>query len=159
MKRNQLILGVVALVVVAGASFYAGSAYAKSKTQQRGQFATTFPGGAGNTGFGARGGGVRGPGGGFTTGSIVSSSNGSISIKQQNGSSTEIVLLSPTTQILKQASGTTADLTTGTDVVVTGTTNSDGSLTATSVQIRPAGSGFTGGRTGGAAAGATTQAQ
>jgi hypothetical protein len=137
MKRNQVISGVVVLVVVAGGSFYAGSAYAKSQTPARGQFATTFQGGAGGAGFNRLGRAV-GAGGGFTAGAIVSSANGSISIKQQNGSSTEIVLLSPTTQILKQAPGSASDLTTGTEVIVTGTTNSDGSLTATSVQIRPA---------------------
>lgn len=41
---------------------------------------------------------------------------------------------------LKTETGSKADLTTGTNVLVTGTPNADGSLTANMVQIRPAGS-------------------
>jgi len=126
------------LIIIAGGAFYGGIAYAKSSTPARGTFAA---GGAGGANFAGRGGfGRTGSGsGGFTTGQIVSASNGSISIQQQNGSSTEIVLVSPATQILKTTSGTAADLTTGTNVVITGTSNSDGSMSATSIQIRPAG--------------------
>ena len=122
------------LIVVAGGSFYAGKSMASTATPA-GARGAGFAGGA--AGFPGRIGGARTTGAGFTGGTIVSSANGSISIKQQNGSSTEIILLSPTTQILKTSVGTTADLTTGTTVAVNGTTNSDGSLTATSVQIRP----------------------
>jgi hypothetical protein len=143
MKRNQVIGAVIILVVVAGGSFYAGKSMA-SAAPARGQFGAGFAAGTGGAngtaGFAGRGAaGTRGgAAGGFTSGTIISSANGSISIQQQNGSSTEIVLLSPTTMILKQTSGTAADLTTGTSVTVTGTANSDGSMTATSVQIRPA---------------------
>ncbi len=140
MKRNQIIGGVILLIIVAGGSFYAGTSYAKSKAPARGQFGAGFTAGTGGTaGFAGRTGARGGAAGGFTGGTIVSTSNGSISIQEQNGSSTEIVLISPSTQILKQASGSASDLTTGTSVTVTGTANSDGSLTATSIQIRPAG--------------------
>jgi len=146
MKRNQVIGGVIILIIVAGGSFYAGQATAKSATPAQGQFGAGFTAGAGGaTGFAGRT-GARGAGGGFTAGQIVSVSASSISIQQQNGSSSEIVLLSPSTQILKQTSGTAADLTAGTEVTVTGTSNSDGSLTATSIQIRPAGTGLPGAR-------------
>lgn len=141
MKKNHVIGVIVALVVVGGASFYAGTSYAKSGTPARGQFNASFTTGAGGTFAGRAGmmGTATRAGGGFTAGKIISSSNGSISIEQQNGSSTELVLLSPSTQILKQTSGSASDLTDGTEVVVTGTSNSDGSLTASSIQIRPAG--------------------
>ena len=132
MKRKHLIGTIIVLFVVAGGSFYAGKSMA-SATPARGQFNTTF-GGPGGANLALRG-GARG---GFTAGSIVSIANGSISIKQQNGSSTEIVLLGPSTQILKQVTGSASDLSTGAEVTVTGTPNSDGSLTATTVQIRPA---------------------
>jgi len=129
MMRNQYIGVVVVLLIVGGGAFYAGKSMANGAGPvARGQFNATFAG---------RGG--RGAGGGITLGTIVSTANGSISIQQQNGSSTEIVLISPTTQILKQAAGTAADLTAGIQVVVTGTANSDGSLTANSIQIRPMG--------------------
>lgn len=141
MNRNQIIGGVAILVVVAGGAFYAGTSYGKSQQPLRGGAAGQFfvNGAAG----GQPGRAGRSAGGGFTAGSIVSSGNGSISILQQNGSSTEIVLIGPSTQILKSVVGGASDLTIGTDVTVTGTTNSDGSLSATSIQLRPAGGGFT----------------
>jgi hypothetical protein len=132
MKKNQVIGGVIILIVVAGGSFYAGKSMATSAAPAAG----TRGAYAGAAGFAGRTGARAG--GGFTAGTIVSSGNGSISIQQQNGSSTEIVLISPSTMILKSVAGTASDLATGAQVTVTGTTNSDGSLTATSVQIRPA---------------------
>lgn len=78
-------------------------------------------------------------GGGFTAGKIISISGDSMTIQSMQSSSTEIVLLSNAIQIEKTVSGTQSDLTPGTSVVITGSTNSDGSLTAQSVQIRPVG--------------------
>lgn len=139
MNRNQVIGGIIALVVVAGGAFYAGNTYAKSGAPERGQF-TTFTAGAGGTVmFAGRGAATARTGGGFTAGTILSSSNGSITIEQQNGSSTGIVLISPSTQVFKQVAGSASDLKAGVGITVTGTTNSDGSVTASSIQIRPAG--------------------
>ena len=119
MTRNHYIGVIAALLIVGAGAFYAGKTTAvNAQGAQRGQFA------AGEfTGRSAR---VQGLTGGFTGGTIVSTANGSIAIKQQNGSSTEIVLVTPTTQIFKQAAGTAADLSEGTAVSVTGTPNSDG---------------------------------
>jgi hypothetical protein len=128
--NKKIVWVIVAFIIVGGGSFYGGMAYAKSQTPARGQFAG-LAGGAGRTG-------ARGAGGGFTTGQVISAGNGSITIQEQSGS-TEIVLVSSSTSILKSTSGSLSDLTPGTTVVVTGTANSDGSLTAQSVQIRPAG--------------------
>ena len=138
MKRNQVVGGVIILLVVAGGSFYAGKSMASSGSAAPLRQGFTGQGGAG---FAGRTGtmGAMGARGGFTGGTIVSASNGSISIQQQNGSSSEIVLISPSTQILKSVAGSAADLTTGANVTITGTPNSDGSMTATSIQIRPAG--------------------
>ncbi|HEY5383218.1 MAG TPA: hypothetical protein VIJ88_01545 [Candidatus Paceibacterota bacterium] len=138
MKKNQVIGVIIALLIVGGGAFYGGMSYAGSQTPARVSGAAGFAGRTGAGGFAGRAGAA---GGGFTAGQIVSTGSGSISIQQQNGSSTEIVLLSPTTQILKSTAGTASDLSQGTTVTVTGTSNSDGSLTATSIQIRPAGTG------------------
>lgn len=148
MNKNQVIGAVVVLIIVGGGAFYAGMSYAGSQTPARSTFSTA--GGAG--GFAGRTGARGGAGGGFTAGTIVSSGSGTISIQQQNGSSTEIVLVGPSTQILKTVAGSASDLSVGTTVTITGTSNSDGSMTANSIQVRPAGMNIPG-RTG-----ASTQA-
>ena len=56
----------------------------------------------------------------------------------QDGS-TKIVLVGSSIEITKSAAGSVEDLATGINVTVVGTANSDGSVTAESVQIRPAG--------------------
>ncbi len=144
--NKKAVWAVVILVIVAGVAFWGGMAYANSQTPER----STTAAFAGRTGF-TRGSAA---GGGATIGQIVSTGSGNISIQMTNSSSSEIVLLSPTTQILKTVSGSASDLTVGTNVTVIGTTNSDGSVSATSIQIRPAGipyPGSSGGFTGGAA--------
>ena len=130
MKKNMLAGAVVGFVVISGVSFYTGDAYGKSQA-----LAQSNQNRAGMMG-GARGG--RGMMGGFTSGQIISVGTGSITIQMQTGS-TQIILTSPTTQILKSASGSMSDLTMGTIVTATGSSNGDGSLTAQSIQIRPAG--------------------
>lgn len=132
--NNKIILGIVGLVLIVVA-FYGGMTYAKSKVPSRGQF--------GNGQFVANGqltgGGMRSGmnGGGFTSGEIISKDASSITIKMQDGS-TKIVLVSGSTQVMKSTSGSLADLSTGTNVVITGSANSDGSITSQSIQIRPA---------------------
>jgi hypothetical protein len=152
MKRNQALGALLGVIIIAGGAFYAGTAYGKGQTP------AASARGAG-AGFAGRTGGARGGAGGFTTGQILSVSGTSMTIQQQNGSSSEIVILSPSTQVLKTTTGSATDLTAGTNVVVTGTPNSDGSLTAQSVQIRPAGMNFpgAGGGRGGASGTPTTQ--
>ena len=132
--NKKIIAGIVAVVLVGG-SFYAGMVYGKSITPARGQFGTgQFMGNAAGMG------GTRtGMGGGLTAGEIISKDATSITIKMQDGS-TKLVLIGSTTQILKTTEGSSGDLSVGTTVAVTGTANSDGSVTGQSVQIRPAGS-------------------
>ncbi len=133
---NKKILGAVVLVVaIAGGSFYGGMVYSESKT----------PAGRNGTPAGQFGAGVAGANrvgsrtGGFTAGQILSKDATSITIKMQDGS-TKIILIGSSTQVMKTADGSLDDLATGTNVTVTGSANSDGSITAQSVQIRPTGS-------------------
>lgn len=133
---NKKILGaaVLVLVVVSG-SFYGGMAYAKGKQPVRGgnfigQFGGAGVAGANRTGLRT---------GGFTAGQILSKDAMGITIEMQDGS-TKIVLIGSSTQIIKTATSSANDLVIGTDVTVTGSANSDGSITAQSVQIRPVGS-------------------
>ena len=53
--------------------------------------------------------------------------------------STKIVFYSGTTTIDKTAQGTSTDLKTGETVAVNGSANSDGSITAQRITVRPAG--------------------
>ena len=56
-------------------------------------------------------------------------------------SGTKIVLVDSSTQITKTVAGTAGDLSVGTSVTISGSANSDGSITAQNIQIRPAGMG------------------
>ncbi len=126
-KTNKIIYGVVVLLIIAGGSFYGGMLYGKTQSPKLG---------AGNGNFQTRI--NRGGGGGFISGDIISKDASSITLKLQNSSSSKIIFYSDTTQINKYAAGTSNDLSAGTSISVAGTANSDGSVTAQSIQIRPA---------------------
>jgi hypothetical protein len=128
MKTQKIIAIVAAIIIVGGASFYAGTLYAHgNKSGNR-----NMPGFT--NAAGARG--VKGNDN-FVNGQILSIDSSSITVQIPNNGS-KIILLTDSTPISKMASGTRADLVVGETVMVTGTTNTDGSVTAQSIQIRPA---------------------
>lgn len=134
MNQKYIAFSILALVLIAGASFYGGTVYAKS-----GQ--PNFRGGAGAAAFaqsGAAGGRTltRGGAGGFTGGQILSMDASSLTVKGPDGS-TKIILVSTSTPVMKTATGSLSDLSLGGNITVTGSPNSDGSITAASIQIRP----------------------
>ncbi|GEM_PF-369089 len=130
--QNKLILPIViGLIVVGGGSFYGGMQYAKSQTANQPQAAADARGGRN---FG--GGQGRGGGGGATVGEVVSKDATGLTIKLRDGGS-KIVLLSSTTRVGKMTDGSLDDLAPGTNVMVMGTANADGSVTASQIQIRP----------------------
>ena len=131
-KNKKIVWGIVGVIVLV-AVFFAGSAYGKA--QAAAARTTAFAGrtrGAGGAGFA----GGTSAAGGFTTGTILSKDATSITLSIMGGGS-KIVFLDSNTKISKQATGTLSDLTTGTAVSVAGAANSDGSINATTVQIRP----------------------
>jgi hypothetical protein len=117
-----------------------------------------FPGASGTNG-------TRFQGGNAVAGQIVASDSSSITVKTSDGGS-KIVLISRSTTVTKTTEGTAADLTTGQDVVVTGTTNSDGTVTANRIQVganlpalqgnRTQGAGTNGANGGNGSTGSTT---
>lgn len=142
--NNKFILSLVVCVIAAGGlGFYGGMVYGKQQTPAagaagRGMAPGNFRGAAGR---GANG-------GGFSNGEVVSKDATSLTLKLMDGGS-KIILFSSSTRIGKVADGSLTDLAAGTNVMVTGATNTDGSVTASNIQIRPAGDfGGRGGRPG-----------
>lgn len=137
MKKSLPIFIVIAIIIAAG-SFFGGIAYGKSsqKKAEASQFAN-FRGGQTPTGNGAqRGVGQGTTRGGLTNGSIISSDDKSITVKLADGGS-KIVFFATSTAIMKSTTGAISDLKVGDNVMITGSANADGSLTATSIQLRP----------------------
>jgi subtilase family serine protease len=133
--KNNLISILIVAVVVGAVCFFAGMQYQRSQRQAfGGQFAANGQR-AGNTGqfqgVTNRAGGLR-----PVNGEIVASDNNSITVKLQDGSS-KIILVDSKTQINKAATATKSDLKNGEKVVVFGQENSDGTVTAQSIQLNP----------------------
>jgi hypothetical protein len=146
-QMKPWLIAVVAVVVIAvgAGGFFGGKAVGggtptaaeavkalQSMTPQEMQQALSgvrANGGTGGT-FGNRANGS----GGFVSGSVISQDGDSITVKLADGS-TKIVLVSGSTTINLSESGSMSDLAVGKDVSVTGSTNSDGSVTATRIQI------------------------
>lgn len=153
-KTTQLILGVVLLLAVAAGSFYGGMVYGKgqaSTTASAGGFTANF--GQNADGSTTRPNGFRpdtqGQAGGFGAqagmlfGEIQAIEGNIITVLNRDGAEQQ-VQVTDTTLIEKNASVTVSDLTVGDTVIVSGSDNDDGSVTARSVQVSPAGRMFGG---------------
>lgn len=137
MKNAKVIVPIILVLVGLGAGFFGGYQYRNYRLRKS---LGTFAGATGANGAqrftGTRtgvGGGARG---GVVSGSILSMDATSITVKLADGS-TKIVLFSGTTTYENTVSAAQTDLKVGSEVVVIGSTNTDGSVTATSVQINP----------------------
>ena len=75
------------------------------------------------------------PGGGFVSGQVVSIDPTSITLQLANGNS-ENVFYSSSTQIVIPQTSSISSVKTGATVMIGGTQNSDGSMTATTIQVR-----------------------
>lgn len=134
---------VIVAIVVAIIGFYGGMKYGQSKSTVTGN-SQYGAGGARTGGVGAR---FRGANGGSATaGDVLSKDASSLAVKTRDGSS-KLIFYSASTPITKMVSGSADDVQAGTAVTVEGTPNSDGSINAQMIQIRPAGQGLFGGVT------------
>lgn len=146
MNNKNIVSVIVICLIVAGLSFWSGMTYSKNKSatslaSRQGAF--TQNGGRG----GMRGG--AGLGGGVVTGTVLSKDATSLTIELRapnsgakagtttTGGGSKIVLIAPSTQVDKTVSGAVTDVAVGSQVTVIGTTNTDGSVSATSIQLRP----------------------
>jgi hypothetical protein len=148
MNKNHYIAVAAIIIIIGGGAFYGGMQYGTSKTKaaqiaSRGNFGGVAGANGGQRSGGTQGGqagqragGAAGGGAGFINGSIISKDNTSITVEAQDGSS-KIIFFSDSTTIGKTTSGSASDLNTGQQVMVNGKTNSDGSVTAQNIQIRP----------------------
>lgn len=144
MKTNSsmmtVVVAIAALVIGGGIGFYVGTMPQFNK----GGSMRTFQAGqnGGQTGRAFRGQGQGGPGGNmmFTNrgvfGEIAALDDKSMTVKMPDGSS-KIVLTSDTTTYENTAKASKTDVKVGQNVRVIGATNTDGSVTATSVMLNP----------------------
>ncbi len=124
---------VVVMIIIAGISFYAGTKYSGGQKNINGQFSGQFnPTNGGKT----LGGRNMMRGAGFITGNVLSKDATSITVSSRDGGS-KIIFLSASTEVTKSVQGAIGDVVIGKPVSVNGTTNTDGSITAQSIQIRP----------------------
>lgn len=132
MKKNLLItVGIVALVVGLAGGYFIGKGSAPQS-----QFGLAGQGGrfAGRTNGTAAG---QGQNGGLVSGNIINKTDNSITVQSRDGSS-KIVFFGSSVEVSKFVQGAASDLSTGETVTVAGTANSDGSINAQTIQIRPA---------------------
>lgn len=126
-----------AIVLAAGGGFWGGVSYEKGKLPGGGRL--DFANGAARAEFGNMSGdsatrtrATGGPGG--ASGEITAKTDNSLTIKLSSGS-TETVYYSSSTKVYKDAAATSSDLAVGSKVSVSGTPNSDGSVTAETVRL------------------------
>lgn len=136
---NKTTRTIIVAVIGLAVGFYAGIQYGKGGSQPASQgsqiMRQSFGGNGQGSASGTRRSGVQ-MGGGFVGGEVIGKDDKSITVKLRDGGS-KIVFYSGSTTVSKSVSGTVGDVSTGTQVVIDGTANSDGSVTAKNIQIRP----------------------
>ncbi len=131
MPKNKMVLsGIFGVAVLAGA-FFSGMAFAQSKNAKIATSSSNQP-----TQRQGRSGRFGGANSDFTAGDILSKDASSMTIKLRGGGS-QIVYYSDKSAIVKSVAGTSADLAVGKAVMIVGKTNSDGSITADNISLRP----------------------
>jgi len=141
MNKQGWIAVVIAAVLFGAGGFYIGTSHA-AQTPTAGVTRAFAVGGGGRAAF--AGSGFQGAGG-ATFGTVIQIGNGSFTIQLPTSTSssattgTKLVLVDNSMQVTQMENVPTSNLQVGQTVIVSGNSNSDGSVTASSVQIVPAG--------------------
>lgn len=135
---NTITKIIIGAVLVAAVFFYAGLKYTQGhSTTASATGRAAFASRMGTTTGAAGGVRVFGGGGGLVSGTVLSNDPQGITISVQGGGS-KIIFVASSTSYTTTSAGSASDVKVGDTVSVTGTTNSDGSLTARSIDVRPA---------------------
>lgn len=138
--HTKHILCGVGAAIIGVVLFFGGVSYGKRATPSAGyrEFGSMMQGANGGIGAGTgRTGGVMRFGGGFTGGEVLAKDAESITVKIRDGGS-KIIFFSSSTSVMKSTEGSIQDVAVGQQVTVSGKQNSDGSMSADSIQLRPA---------------------
>lgn len=133
--KTPVIIAIIA--VIATLAFYGGITYGKFKKES-----FNNPGKFGQNGImlqrsAENGQGMRrGQGMNIAGGEIISKDEKSLTVKLQDGGS-KIIFLSASTTVSKTIDASLEELTVGTNISANGQANSDGSVNAFNIQIRP----------------------
>lgn len=120
-------IAIIVAIVFAGAGFYGGMLYGTSKNSSK----LTRPAGMG----GAQN-GTASSTGSIVYGEIVSVDSASMTVKASDGGS-KIVFFSGSTKITKNSDAQASDLAAGSTVMASGGANSDGSVSAKTIELNP----------------------
>ncbi len=134
--NKSVVGGILIAAVCGGGGFAGGVAYQKKKTPtfpDRANFAAAREDGSFQRGSGTPTGTQRAFGGGIM-GEVQSIDATSMTVKTVSGS-VQTVYLGSSTTYTKDAAGSASDVAVGSTVSVTGTSNSDNSVTATAVRL------------------------
>jgi len=131
MKNKNILIMALLLVIVGGTAFWGGMKYQQNKKP-------SFGNGTQMRAFNGNGTGAnqKRMGNGQVVGEIISVDDKSITVKTNDGSS-KIILVGDSTAINKASAGQKSDLAVGEKVAVFGTSNSDGSVSGTNIQLNP----------------------
>lgn len=137
--KNNIVITVLIVIIIGVIGFFAGVKYQESKQPA---FSRQFGNGQQGTPQGTQRGGTRTginrAGSRQVIGEIMSQDEKSITVKLTDESS-KIVLLSETTTVNTATKAAITDLKVGEKVAVFGPQNTDGSVTAQTIQLNPIG--------------------
>ena len=141
MSKKHIVTYIMICLIAAGGSFYAGTKFVSAdQTAGRQNFGNFTPNRQ-KLAEGQAGGNLanrlNGSSAGFLSGEIISQDETSLTIKLPDDGS-KIIFYGPATHFSQAVTSTAVALAVGENISVVGTVNDDGSVTAQSVEQRPA---------------------